>query len=135
MRQLSETPRTVDEYIARCAPEIQAKLHAVRIEARSNAPQAHEKIGYGIPTLTMGKNIFHFAAFKNHIGLYPGPVALEVFSDELKSYKTSKGAIQIPLNQPIPRSLVAACSVQRRKYRHRGKEMPLFMSKLAIKTR
>ena len=64
MRQLSKTPQTVDEYIARCAPEIQAKLHAVRIEARSNAPQAHEKIGYGIPTLTMGKNIFHFAAFK-----------------------------------------------------------------------
>ena len=107
MRQPSKTPQTVDEYIARCAPEVQTKLRAVRIEARSNAPHADEKIGYGIPTLKMGKNIFHFAAFKNHIGLYPGSVALEVFSDELKSYKTSRGAIQIPLNQPIPRSLVA----------------------------
>ena len=84
MRQPSKTPQTVDEYIARCAPEVQTKLRAVRIEARSNAPHADEKIGYGIPTLKMGKNIFHFAAFKNHIGLYPCSVALEVFSDELK---------------------------------------------------
>ena len=107
MRQPSKTPQTVDEYIARCAPEVQTKLRAVRIEARSNAPHADEKIGYGIPTLKMGKNIFHFAAFKNHIGLYPGPVAMDAFSDELKDYRTSKGAIQIPLDQPIPYSLVA----------------------------
>jgi hypothetical protein len=60
------------------------------------------KMSYGIPTLALGKNVFHFAAFKAHIGLYPGAAAIEVFAAALAKYKTSKGAIQIPLDQEIP---------------------------------
>ena len=99
-------PKTVDEYIDLYAEDVQAKLREIRGEVRSNAPAAVEKISYGIPTFAMGKNIFHFAAFKTHIGLYPGPSAIEAFALDLERYKTSKGAIQVPMNQDLPLQLI-----------------------------
>lgn len=67
-----------------------------------------EKISYGMPTFYYNGNLIHFALFKNHLGLYPGPDAIEVFQDQLKLFKTSKGAIQIPLDQKLPEKLIAA---------------------------
>ena len=49
----------------------------------------------------------HFGAFKKHIGFYPAPVGLEAFKDELAPYASSKGAVQFPLNQPIPFDLIS----------------------------
>jgi len=59
-----------------------------------------------MPTYWKKKNIIHFAAFKNHIGIYPGDKAMEHFADKLKGYKTSKGAWQIPYNKPLPLDLI-----------------------------
>lgn len=53
-------------------------------------------------------NLLQFAAFKNHIGLYPGPQAVSTFADRLKEYKTSKGAIQLPFDKPLPFELIEA---------------------------
>jgi uncharacterized protein YdhG (YjbR/CyaY superfamily) len=61
-------------------------------------PTAQEKISYGIPTFALGSNLFHFAAFKAHIGLYPGAAAIKAFAAQLTSYRTSKGTNQIPLD-------------------------------------
>lgn len=60
-----------------------------------------------MPTYWKKHNLIQFAAFKKHIGLYPGPKAIEIFSDHLKAYKTSKGAIQFPYDQPLPLELIA----------------------------
>jgi len=60
-----------------------------------------------MPTFWQGENLVHFAAFKNHIGIYPGGEAVGVFSERLSGYKTSKGAIQFPLNKPIDHELIA----------------------------
>ncbi len=68
--------------------------------------KAEERISWKMPTYWDGHNIIHFAAFTKHLGIYPGPDAILHFSDELKSYKTSKGAIQLPYNQPIPIELI-----------------------------
>jgi uncharacterized protein YdhG (YjbR/CyaY superfamily) len=97
---------TIDEYIALYPPEVQAILQQVRQTAREVAPEAQEAIAYGIPTFKLHGNLVHFAAYKKHIGFYPTPSGLEAFKTELAGYKGSKGAVQFPLDQPIPYDLI-----------------------------
>ena len=59
-----------------------------------------------MPTFWKGKNIIHFAASKNHLGLYPGGEATTVFADRLADYDVSKGTIRLPYNQPLPKELI-----------------------------
>src|SRR5690606_38723786 len=66
-----------------------------------------EKISYGMPTFYYNGNLIHFAMHKNHLGLYPGTGAINHFKDQLQAYKTSKGTVQFPLNQPLPEKLIA----------------------------
>lgn len=98
--------KDIDDYISQFSPETQEILNALRETIRNAAPKAEEKISYQMPTFFLHKNLIHFAAFKKHIGLYPGPEAILVFKKELEAYKTSKGAIQFPIDQPIPYGLV-----------------------------
>lgn len=96
----------IDEYILQFSQELQGKLNRIRTVIKEAAPNASEKISYGMPTFYLDGNLVHFAAFKQHIGFYPTPSAVDFFKDELKSYKTSKGAIQFPYNKPIPYELI-----------------------------
>ena len=102
----SDKPTTIDEYIAGFPADIQKILQEIRAAIRSEAPHAGEKIGYAIPTFTLNGNLIHFAAFKNHIGLYPTPNGLEEFKEELSGYKGAKGSVQFPLDQPMPIDLI-----------------------------
>ncbi len=99
-------PATIDAYIAAQHEGLQPFLHQVRDKLRSVLPDAQEKISWHMPTYWQGHNIIHFAAYKNHIGLYPGPAAIEHFSDQLEDYKTSKGAVQFPYEHPLPLDLI-----------------------------
>ena len=98
---------TIDEYIALQSESIRPLLERIRETIRSAAPKAIEKISWQMPTFWQGENLIHFAAFKNHIGIYPGGEATFFFADRLSDYKTSKGAIQFPLNQPVDFNLIA----------------------------
>jgi uncharacterized protein YdhG (YjbR/CyaY superfamily) len=97
----------IDDYIAGCPVEVQPLLQAIRETIRAAAPEAAEKISYQMPTFWQGKNLIHFAVFKNHIGVYPGGEAVGVFAERLTGYTTSKGTIQFPLNRPIDCELIA----------------------------
>ncbi len=97
----------VDNYIAGFPIEIQKLLEEMRQTIRKAAPDAEEKIGYGIPTFTLNGNLVHYAAFKNHIGFYPAPRGLEAFKEELSGYKGAKGSVQFPFDKPLPLDLVA----------------------------
>lgn len=96
----------IDEYIAQCEPEVQPLLHEVRKTIREAAPDATEKISYRMPTYYLFGNLVHFAAFKRHIGLYPGASGVEHFAQKLAGYHTSKGAIQLPIDKPMPHELI-----------------------------
>lgn len=85
-----------DEYIYNQSPETQITLLKVREAIRAALPDATEKISYQMPTFWKGRNLIHFAAMKNHLGIYPGAQAMEHFAPRLTGYKTSKGAIQFP---------------------------------------
>ena len=102
-----KAPETIDEYIAAQPEEAQRYLNQVRDAIRAALPEAQERISWSMPTYWKGHNIIHFAGFKKHIGLYPGPEAVAEFAERLKEYKTSKGTIQLPLNKPLPLELIA----------------------------
>ena len=99
-------PATIDEYIAAVLPAVQPVLQSLREAIREEAPAAAEKISWQMPTFYLNGNLIHFAAHKNHVGLYPGAEAMEAFSAELAAYKTSKGAVQFPYTKPLPLALV-----------------------------
>jgi len=101
-----KTFKTIDEYISAFSKTIQDILQELRQAIRESAPNAEESISYQMPTFRFNGNLVHFAAFKNHIGFYPTPSGIDAFKEELSSYKTSKGAVQFPLNKPIPFDLV-----------------------------
>jgi len=86
----------VDEYIDAQPTHVQQTLRRVRSTIKATAPKATEKISYQMPTYWQGRNLIHFAAQKNHLGIYPGAEAMGYFLPRLSKYNTSKGAIQFP---------------------------------------
>lgn len=103
----SEAPATIDEYIEAQPESIRPLLNQVRDTIRRTLPDAEERISWRMPTFWRERNIIHFAAFKKHIGIYPGDKAMECFADKLTEYKTSKGALQLPYDKPLPLNLIA----------------------------
>lgn len=101
------SPLTIDDYIATFPPDVQAILQKVRMTIRDAAPEASETIKYGIPTFTLKGNLVHFGAYPKHIGFYPAPSGIERFRQEFSPYKNSKGAVQFPLDQPLPYDLIS----------------------------
>ncbi|HCS46861.1 MAG: hypothetical protein A2V45_05455 [Candidatus Aminicenantes bacterium RBG_19FT_COMBO_58_17] len=98
--------QTVDEYINTFPKEVQDILEKLRQTIQKAAPEATQTINYGIPTFQLHGNLVHFAAYKNHIGFYPTPGAIEAFKKELSGYKGAKGSVQFPINQPLPFKLI-----------------------------
>lgn len=97
---------TIDQYIAAAEPSVRPLLQKLRKAIRTTAPAAEEAISYRIPTFKLHGNLVHFAAFKNHIGFYPTSSGIAHFKDQLSAYKHSRGAVQFPLEKPIPYALV-----------------------------
>lgn len=104
---MNNNENCIIEYILEQPESIRPLLIQVRDAIMSVLPDAEERISWSMPTYWDKHNIIHFAAFKKHIGLYPGPDAIIHFEDSLKGYKTSKGAIQFPYDKPLPLELIA----------------------------
>jgi len=102
----NKEPTTIDEYIASFPPEAQQKMHELRALIRKEAPEAGEKISWRMPTFTLNGNLIHFAAFKKHIGFYPGASGIEAFTSEFTGFHYSKGAVQLPMDKPLPIDLI-----------------------------
>jgi uncharacterized protein YdhG (YjbR/CyaY superfamily) len=99
--------KTMDEYIAKFPKNVRDVLEELRRVIRESAPEAEEAISYGMPTFKLNGNLVHFAAWKNHVGFYPGgSSAIEAFKKELSPFKQSKGTVQFPIDKPIPFDLV-----------------------------
>jgi uncharacterized protein YdhG (YjbR/CyaY superfamily) len=111
--------KTIDQYIARYPKDVQAKLEKIRLTIHKAAPEAQEKISYGLATFTYHGNLVHFGAYDTHIGFYPGSIGVSMFKDELKDYDTSTGTIRFPLDKPVPYDLIKkitrACAAARTK--------------------
>jgi uncharacterized protein YdhG (YjbR/CyaY superfamily) len=106
MSEKNKNIGTVDAYIASFPAETQAKLRELRATIQAAAPAAEEKISYGMPTFYLQGNLVYFAGWKKHIGFYAIPSANAAFADDLAAYTVSKGAVQFPLDQPLPVDLI-----------------------------
>ncbi len=98
--------KSIDEYIKSFPTNIQDILNKLRQTIREVAPQAEEVISYQMPAFKQNGTLVWFGAHKSHIGFYPKASGIEAFKAELASYKVSKGAVQFPINKPIPYDLV-----------------------------
>lgn len=98
----------VDEYIATFPITVQRLLEQMRATIRNHAPEAVEAISYGmVGYKLLGKPLLYFGGFKNHLGLFATPSGNITFAKELSHFKTGKGSVQFPLDQPLPLDLVA----------------------------
>jgi len=106
MQEPKTSYQNIDEYIRTFPQEVQEKLQKVRQTIRDAAPEAKEAISYQMPTFKLNGNLVHFAGYEHHIGFYPVPTGMEAFKEELSQYKTGKGSVQFPLDQPLPLDLI-----------------------------
>lgn len=97
---------SIDEYITLFPGEVQKKLIELRAAIKAAAPEAGEKISWRMPTFTLKGNLVHFAAYKHHIGFYPGASGIQVFAEKLSGYESSKGAVRFPIDKPLPLKLI-----------------------------
>lgn len=107
MKRKGGSAGEVDAYIAGFPEDVRVVLERVRATVRAAAPGATERMSYGIPTFFLNGNLVHFAAFKGHVGFYPGPAAIAKFRREFSAYGTSKGTVRFPLGEPLPLELIA----------------------------
>ncbi len=99
--------QSIDEYIASCSEDSQAYLVQIRKLIRSQAPDAKEKISYQIACFELnGRNLIHFAGWKNHVSLYPIPAGNDAFKKAISKYADGKGTLKFPLNEPLPITLI-----------------------------
>jgi uncharacterized protein YdhG (YjbR/CyaY superfamily) len=96
----------VTAYIETAPEPARTRLRTLAETIRNEAPDAIECIAYGLATWHQGENLIHLGAFAHHVGVYPGPAAIVAFADDLAAFKTSKGAIQVPHDGPLPIDLV-----------------------------
>jgi uncharacterized protein YdhG (YjbR/CyaY superfamily) len=100
------TPKNIDEYIASFSPEVRAILEKIRLTIKNAAPGAQETISYKIPAFRLNRILVYFAAFKNHIGLYPPVRGDAKLVRAASAYAGEKGNLQFPLDHPIPYGLI-----------------------------
>jgi len=96
----------IDNYISIFPAAIQEVLELIRETIRKAAPEAKEVISYSMPALKQNRVLVYFAAYTNHIGFYPTASGIEMFKEEFSAYKWSKGAVQFPLDKPLPLDLI-----------------------------
>lgn len=126
---------TVDAYIAQFPEETQVALNELRKTIKEAAPDAIEKIGYGMPAYNYHGSLIYYAANQKHIGLYPGSEPIEVFRDELKDYETSKGTIKIKNGEPLPINVVSKIVALRIEENLAKEEMKKAKKKMKAKKR
>ena len=99
--------QSIDEYIAACPPESQDYLRQIRKLIRALVPDAKEKISYQMAAFERnGRNLIHFAGWKQHVSLYPVPAGSEAFERQIAKYAGGKGTLKFPLDEPLPIKLI-----------------------------
>lgn len=120
-----DLPKTIDEYIQRCPQCYQERLYTLRKVILKAAPDAKEKISWGMATFDYYGNLVHFSCEKKHLGFHPAPSAIIQFQEELKDYSYSKGTIRFPYEQEFPYDLITRIvkfRVQEQKQNHELKK-------------
>ena len=101
-------PKEVAHYYSQLSGDHSSCMKEMRTRILKVIPKAQEIMKYGMPTFVVaGNEIAGLMSHKNHIGYYPysGSV-IKDFPELSKKYKTSKGAVQIPLGEVLAQSTI-----------------------------
>ena len=115
MKASKKKPESIDEYISAFPEHTQKLLQQMRAVIHKAAPKTEEVISYGMPAFKLHTVLVYFAGYKNHIGFYPTSSSIRLFKDQFADYKSSKGAVQFPLDKPLPVKLIKEITVFRAK--------------------
>ena len=96
----------IDDYIESFPPVVQKQLKEIRAIIKAAAPEAQELISYCMPAYKLNGVLVYFAGYKGHIGFYPTPSVIKQFLSKIQAYKYSKGAVQFPIDQPLPKKFI-----------------------------
>ena len=107
MEKAKMVPKTVDQYIAAFPADVKKRMQQLRKTIKAAAPRADELISYQMPGYKYFGMLVYFAAYKNHIGFYPGAGGVLEFYKELSSFKSAKGSVQFPHDRPIPFEIIS----------------------------
>ena len=107
MKSKPVNSETVDTYLAAQPPKVRKLLKSLRETIRAAAPDAEEKLSYGMPYYGQKGRIAYFAAHSGHIGFYAVPAGMEPFKQEIKPYQTGKATLRFPFDAPLPLDLVS----------------------------
>lgn len=99
-------PNTIDEYIAQFPTGVQNILKEIRALVRECAPDAEERISYGMPAFFLNGGLVWFAAYKTFIGFYPTTSGMDAFREEIEAYRGTKSALHFPLDRDMPYDLI-----------------------------
>lgn len=97
---------TVAEYISKAPKEARPHLRALRALLRSVAPKARETLKWSSPVYEEGRILFAFAACKTHVNFMPTPSVIRQFKDRLAGFRTGQGSVQLPYDEPLPKTLL-----------------------------
>jgi len=107
METKTSHPATVDEYISHYPEDLQQILGKIRAVIQETAPQAVEKISYGMPAYFLNGKLIYFSVYKHHIGMYPKTSGMEASIEGLSAYKGTKSSLHFPLDKPVPYELIS----------------------------
>src|SRR6188472_4229559 len=107
MEKSKTVPATVDEYMIDLPADVKKRIQQIRKTIKAAAPKADEVISYQMPGYKYLGMLVYFAAYKNHIGFYPGAGGVLEFYKKLSSFKSAKGSVQFPNDRPIPYEVIS----------------------------
>ena len=110
-------PESIDTYIAGFSSKVQSILKKIRSTVRKAAPKAKEKISYRMPAFFQDGALIYFAAFKNHIGIFPPVRGDATLLKQLAPYRGPKGNLKFSLDEPMPYDLIRRIVISRLKER------------------
>lgn len=99
-------PTTFDEYLAIAPEASRPKVEELRRIVRDAAPDAEEVINYAIPAYKFHGWLIYISGYAKHVSISMLPDTFETFTGDLSGYKTSKSAVQFPLDKPLPEQLI-----------------------------
>jgi uncharacterized protein YdhG (YjbR/CyaY superfamily) len=99
--------KTVAKYFSTLPTNTKSILEEVRRAIKDAAPQAEEVISYNMPAFKLHGILVYYAAHREYIGLYPTASGIGAFKNEFSGYKWSKGAVQFPIDKPMPIDLIS----------------------------
>lgn len=106
VKKFPTNPEAVTAHISTLPKEVQARMKQIRAALKKAAPGAGEDIKWSMPSISYHRILVNYGAFKNHIGLYPTPSALQHFAKDIAKYKHAAGSIQFPHDKPLPLPLI-----------------------------